>query len=189
MTTTARVSGTANTAVSWSASAGSISSSGVFTAPKVTSNTPVVITVTSGTDSALPKDATVAIGGSRASAMVTITPVTPSDSLSIAKLRLAAADAGAPYEASLAATGGVAPYQWSVANGSLPSRNPVAKFQRRHHGNGRASRLVSSYCKGDRRFWTQRDGCFHSVCCLEVCQFPRLRSVDLMDRRNCRVST
>ncbi len=118
---TARVSGSANTAVSWSASAGSISSSGVFTAPKVTSNTPVVITATSGTDFALPKDATVAIGGSRASAMVTITPVTPSDSLAIASSALPAADAGEPYEASLTATGGVAPYQWSVANGSLPS--------------------------------------------------------------------
>jgi Putative Ig domain len=118
---TARVSGSANTAVSWSASAGSISSSGVFTAPKVTSNTPVVITATSGTDSGLPKDVTVAIGGSRASAMVTITPVTPSDSLAIASSALPTADAGAPYEASLTATGGVTPYQWSVANGSLPS--------------------------------------------------------------------
>jgi putative Ig domain-containing protein len=118
---TARVSGSANTAVSWSASAGSISSSGVFTAPKVTSNTPVVITATSGTDSALAKDATVAIGGSRASATVTITPVTPSDSLAIASSALPQADAGAPYEASLTATGGVAPYQWSVASGSLPS--------------------------------------------------------------------
>lgn len=118
---TARVSGSANTAVSWSASAGSISSSGVFTAPKVTSNTPVVITATSGTDSALPKDTTVAIGGSRASAMVTITPVTPSDSLTIASYALPAADAGEPYEAPLTATGGVAPYQWSVTNGSLPS--------------------------------------------------------------------
>jgi len=118
---TARVSGSANTAVSWSASAGTISSSGVFTAPKVTSNTPVVISATSGTDSALPKDVTVAIGGSRASATVTVTPVIPSGSLAIASSALPAADAGAPYQASLTATGGVAPYQWSVANGSLPS--------------------------------------------------------------------
>src|SRR5271163_3583012 len=85
---TARVSGSANTAVSWSASAGTISSSGVFTAPKVTSNTPVVISATSGTDSALPKDVTVAIGGSRASATVTVTPVIPSGSLAIASSAL-----------------------------------------------------------------------------------------------------
>ena len=60
---TARISGTANTAVTWSASVGTISSSGAFTAPKVTSNTSVTITATS-----------VAEPSSHAAATVTVTP-------------------------------------------------------------------------------------------------------------------
>src|ERR1700676_2095521 len=44
---TARISGSDNTAVTWSASAGTISDSGFFTAPKVTSSTPVTIIATS----------------------------------------------------------------------------------------------------------------------------------------------
>jgi hypothetical protein len=114
----ARVRGTSNTAVTWSASAGTISNDGMFTAPKVNSNTPVVITATSGADSAKLRDVIVAVGASRASATVT---VTPPNSLAIMTSALAPADIGAPYTTSLTATGGVPPYQWSLASGSLPS--------------------------------------------------------------------
>jgi hypothetical protein len=104
---TASVTGTANTGVTWSASAGTISSTGVFTAPKVTSNTSVVITATS-----------VANGNSHAAATVTVTPVA---ALVIATSGLPVANASTPYTASLSATGGVPPYQWSFTTGALPS--------------------------------------------------------------------
>jgi len=104
---TASISGTANTGVTWSANTGSISSSGVFTAPKVTGNTSAVITATS-----------VANASSHATATVT---VTPPNSLAIATAALEGAEAGAPYADSLSATGGMPPYQWSFTTGSLPS--------------------------------------------------------------------
>jgi len=44
-----------------------------------------------------------------------------SAALTIANSTLTAADAGAPYAAWLSASGGVTPYQWSLAAGSLPS--------------------------------------------------------------------
>jgi hypothetical protein len=113
---TARVSGTANTAVTWSASAGTISGSGLFTAPEVNSNTPVFIKATSGGQSAAVYGTT----GSVADGFATVT-VTPPASLAITTLALPIADASVPYSASLTATGGVAPYVWSLANGSLPA--------------------------------------------------------------------
>jgi len=115
---TARISGTANTAVTWSASAGTISSSGLFTAPKVASDTPVVITATSVAKRVTIGDPNVLDASSRAVANVT---VIPSASLAIATATLPAAAASTPYTASLSATGGLAPYQWSLATGILPS--------------------------------------------------------------------
>src|SRR5205823_3910805 len=47
----ATVQGTSNTAVSWSASSGTISNSGFFTAPTVTSNSSITVTATSASDS------------------------------------------------------------------------------------------------------------------------------------------
>jgi hypothetical protein len=104
---TASIRGTADTGVTWSASAGTISSSGDFTAPKVTSNTSVTITA-----------ANLANDSSHAAATVT---VTPQIRLAIATSSLAGAEAGRPYTASLSATGGITPYQWSLATGTLPS--------------------------------------------------------------------
>jgi len=104
---TARFSGTANTAVTWSASAGTISSGGLFTAPKVSSDTSVMVTAT-----------TVGSTSSHASAAVTVTAEAP---LAITPSALAGADASVLYTASLSASGGVAPYQWSLATGALPS--------------------------------------------------------------------
>ena len=136
---TARISGSPNTAVTWSASAGAISSSGFFTAPKVTSNTPVTITATSApnranagagnaADSMIagdrnPRDPVIVDPGagnvsSHGSATVTVTAPA---SVRIANSSLAAADVSTPYTTTLSATGGVAPYQWSLAAGALPS--------------------------------------------------------------------
>ncbi|MGD0568938.1 MAG: putative Ig domain-containing protein [Candidatus Sulfotelmatobacter sp.] len=100
----AKISGSADTAVTWSASAGTISSTGVFTAPKVSAGTTVIITAKSTT--------------SQAAATVTVNPLTP---LAITTSAVAGAETGMTYSATLSATGGVAPYQWSLASGSLPS--------------------------------------------------------------------
>jgi hypothetical protein len=60
---TAKVTGTTDVSVKWSATQGSISSSGLFTAPKVTSDTSVSVTATS-----------VADASKSATAVVTVTP-------------------------------------------------------------------------------------------------------------------
>jgi hypothetical protein len=105
---TANITGTSNTAVSWSATAGNISNNGTFTAPQVSSTTPVTVTATSTTDGAL-----------RAAATVSVTP--PAPLLTITSSTLAEANVGRPYSASLSANGGTAPYLWRLDNGSLPS--------------------------------------------------------------------
>jgi hypothetical protein len=104
---TATVSGSANTAVIWSASAGTISSTGNFLAPEVSTNTMVTIDAASIINPRL-----------QASAAVTITPPTP---LAIDDEPLPAAKTAVPYVASLSATGGEEPYQWNISAGSLPS--------------------------------------------------------------------
>ncbi len=58
---TATVTGTNNKAVTWSATAGSISSSGLFTAPTVTANTTVTVTATSQADPSKTASATVTV--------------------------------------------------------------------------------------------------------------------------------
>jgi hypothetical protein len=123
----ANVSGTSNTAVNWSASAGTISSTGFFTAPSVATNTLVVITATSVAftiamphtiDVGTTEPTNVANTGSRASATVT---VTPKASLAIGTSAIPAAEASMPYSVSLSVTGGGTPYQWSLISGTLPS--------------------------------------------------------------------
>ncbi len=107
---TASFANTFNTAVIWSASTGTISPNGLFTAPNVTTARSVNVTATNAVDRSLA--ATVAI-------MVQI-PSGPS-TLAIEKDALEIATMGSPYAASLVATGGVAPYQWTLASGVLPS--------------------------------------------------------------------
>ena len=63
---TATVTGSTNTAVTWSATAGSVSSSGLFTAPTVSTNTTVTVTATSQ-----------ALTSQSASATVTVIPSAP----------------------------------------------------------------------------------------------------------------
>jgi hypothetical protein len=126
---TAHVSGTPNTAVTWSASAGTISTTGFFTAPNVTTNMPVIITATlAAIAPTSPSPHTITVGttgptnetdaGSRASATVT---VTPKASLAIGTSAIPGADVSMPYSVSLSATGGGTPYHWSLVNGTLPS--------------------------------------------------------------------
>jgi len=103
----ASVTGTSNTAVVWSATAGTISSSGKFTAPQVTVSTPVTITATGATDATLHASATVS--------------VSPTASLAITTTVLSEANVGMAYSAPLAATGGASPYRWSLTSGALPS--------------------------------------------------------------------
>jgi hypothetical protein len=103
----ASVTGTSNTAVTWTASAGTIDSTGKFTAPEVTSNTAVTITAVSQTEGSL-----------HTTAAAVVTPPTP---LAITTTALIEANIGSSYNTSLSATGGAPPYSWMVAAGTLPS--------------------------------------------------------------------
>jgi Putative Ig domain len=107
---TATVNGTSQTSVTWTASAGTINSTGLFTAPAVTANTNVTITATSLANSA-----------STGSASLTVAaPSGPPPSLSIATTALPGATVGSSYVATLSATGGTLPYSWSLS-GNLPA--------------------------------------------------------------------
>ena len=71
------VQGTSNTSVTWSASAGSISSGGLFTAPTVSSNSSVTVTATSTADTTKKASATVAVNAP-SSVSVTVSPTSSS---------------------------------------------------------------------------------------------------------------
>ncbi|MGA9685456.1 MAG: Ig domain-containing protein [Candidatus Sulfotelmatobacter sp.] len=100
------VGNTANTAVTWAASAGSISASGLFTAPLNTSAKSITVTATSTAEPSI-----------QASAAVTMTS---GSQFTIATANVPSAVESTPYSASLSASGGQPPYQWSIASGSLP---------------------------------------------------------------------
>jgi putative Ig domain-containing protein len=101
----ATVTNRRNTAVTWSASAGSITSDGVFTAPKNLASKTITVTARSKAE-----------GAAEASTAVTITEAGPRVSTS----RIPDAVDGTVYSASLAASGGKPPYQWDVVSGALP---------------------------------------------------------------------
>jgi hypothetical protein len=106
---TATVTGTSHTAVTWSASAGTISTNGLFVAPAKTTLETISVRAVS---TALP------------SAKATTTVVLSSargGNLRIATSSLPGATRRVAYTAFLQATGGSAPYQWSIGSGSLPS--------------------------------------------------------------------
>ena len=103
----ATVQGTSNTAVTWSAIAGSVSNTGVVTAPVVTSDTRVTVIATSAADST-----------KKAIANVLVSPTAPT--LSVTTSSLNPAQPGTVYSSSLSASGGAAPYRWSLAAGALP---------------------------------------------------------------------
>jgi len=106
---TASVTGTSNTAVTWTATFGTISSSGLYTAPSVTADKSATVTATSAADTT--KSGT---------ASLTITPanVVP---LAISSSSLPGATAGTKYSDTVQATGGTAPYTWSIYSGTLPT--------------------------------------------------------------------
>ena len=108
----ATVVGTSNVAVNWSANVGTVSNTGRFTAPAVSTSTTAIVTATS-----------MALSSSKASATLTIAPLAPPPppAPTITTTTIPDATAGVSYGATLAATGGTPPYQWSVVSGSLPS--------------------------------------------------------------------
>ncbi len=101
---TATVHGTSNTATSWRASAGSISSDGTFTAPAVNNGTEITI---SASVDGLAEPAT------------TVVTVERGPKLAITTSSLSAASANTAYAGTLTATGGTPPYRWSLAAGTL----------------------------------------------------------------------
>ena len=102
---TATVKNTAQTSVNWSASAGSISPSGLFTAPTRTGT--AVITATAVASSVV-----------HTSASISVQNASP---LVITTSSLSNAQVNAPYSAAMIAQGGTAPYAWSLYSGSLPA--------------------------------------------------------------------
>ncbi|MGB7333955.1 MAG: Ig domain-containing protein, partial [Terriglobales bacterium] len=105
---TATVSGTPKTGVTWSATTGSINSSGLYIAPTVNSQTTAVVTATSVTETS-----------KSASASVTIEPVNQ-QSLKITTGGLPQGQQGDTYSEAFTATGGTTPYNWSISAGTPP---------------------------------------------------------------------
>jgi hypothetical protein len=108
---TATVSGTQNTAVTWSVNpaVGTISSTGLYTAPStLTSNQTVTVTATSAADATKSASASVLLDPPAAAPLTITTASLPAGSVSLA------------YSATLAVTGGTAPYNWTVTSGALP---------------------------------------------------------------------
>lgn len=109
----ATVTNTGNSAVTWSVTSGSISSTGLFTAPVAKSAQQVTVTAKS-----------VANSSSQGSASATVmVPAT----LQIQTTTLPVGMADVAYWASLTASGGTQPYQWSIPSGSLPTGLGLSK--------------------------------------------------------------
>lgn len=72
----ATVTGSSNTAVTWTASAGTINSSGLFTAPAVTTQTTVTVTATASADTSKSATATVTVNAPPPPVSITISPTT-----------------------------------------------------------------------------------------------------------------
>ncbi len=106
---TATVTGTSNTAVTWATSAGSIDSTGLYTAPTLTTQTMAVISAVSKADTERKAEAT-----------VTISPVS-NQPPTITTASLPQGQLGSSYNAAFTASGGTLPYTWSKAAGNLPS--------------------------------------------------------------------
>ena len=104
---TATLSGTVNTHVTWSASAGSITSAGLFTALTVGATTAVTVTAASAADPSKRASATVA--------------VVSQSGPSISTVSVPDATTGVAYAFTISATGGTLPYHWTIASGSLPT--------------------------------------------------------------------
>jgi hypothetical protein len=107
---TATVSGTADTAVTWSASAGSIDAQGLYTAPAVTAQMNVTVTAASKADSSR-----------KAYAVVTVDRQKKTQPPTIADATLPQGHLGSSYNETFTATGGTEPYSWSISAGKAPA--------------------------------------------------------------------
>ena len=106
---TATVSGTSNTGVKWSATAGSVDANGLYTAPAVSAQTNLVVKATSSAD--LSKSA---------SAAVTVDPAN-NQGLKITTGSLPEGQQGNAYNEVFSATGGTTPYIWRISAGTPPA--------------------------------------------------------------------
>jgi hypothetical protein len=107
----AQVSNSGNAEVTWSASAGTITAAGLFTAPNSNASAATIqLKATSKADPAR-----------HATASVSVTAATSSSDLTMTSSSLPDATEGTPYSAALHVSGGTAPYHWKIASGSLPS--------------------------------------------------------------------
>ena len=113
---TALVSNASTPAVTWTASGGTITSAGMFTAPKVNTSTTFHLTATSVAD---PTKTASAVANVDKAAPPTTTP-TSTAALALTSTALPEATEGTPYTAGLRASGGTTPYSWKLS-GSLPS--------------------------------------------------------------------
>ena len=105
---TATIGGTSSTAVSWTATGGSVDANGLFTAPNVNSQATATVTATSNADPT--KSAT---------ATLTVNPAS-TQTLQITAVSLPQGAEGSPYSGSFTATGGTPPYSWSLSAGTVP---------------------------------------------------------------------
>src|ERR1700675_4538874 len=106
---TATVSGTSNTGVKWSATAGSVDASGLYTAPTVTAQTNLVVKATSNADSS-----------KSSNAAITVDPVNH-QGLKITSGNLPQGQQGDTYSEVFSATGGTTPYLSSISAGTPPA--------------------------------------------------------------------
>ena len=106
---TATVSGTSNTGVTWSATAGSVDASGLYVAPAVNVQTSVVVTATSKADSSKSASAAATVEANSGPALTITTKSVPEGTT------------GTTYTATVTGSGGSQPYDWSVVSGSLPA--------------------------------------------------------------------
>ena len=103
---TAAVTNTNNSAVTWSVSAGTITSEGFYSAPTDPKIGTATVTVTS-----VPHPSV------HASAIVSLTNST----LTVTSSNLPSGLVGTPYSEQLTADGGTLPYLWNLVSGSLPA--------------------------------------------------------------------
>jgi len=103
----ATVQGTSNSAVTWTASAGSIAGDGTFIAPSTKSAIQITVTATCVADSTQHASSTVS---------VQLPP-----QLEITTSYISGLVANTPYSAALQGSGGTPPYRWAISAGSLPA--------------------------------------------------------------------